>query len=97
MASPRIRKRQLIAIAAISLLVVMLIALTINIITIFRLKARQEELRRKLSEMNLTAEQIDNELQNRSNPDYIEKYAREKLGLTQDGEKVFKPKKASDN
>ena len=75
----------------------MLIALTINIITIFRLKARQEELRKKLTELDLAAEQINNELQSRSNPDYIEKYAREKLGLTQDGEKVFTPKDAGGN
>ncbi|HEY8444195.1 MAG TPA: septum formation initiator family protein [Clostridia bacterium] len=90
--SSKERKRQLITIAAVSLLAIMLIALTINIITIFRLKARQEELRRRLAELNITAERLDNELQNRSDPYYIKKYAREKLGLTEDGEKVYIPK-----
>jgi cell division protein FtsB len=90
--SARERKRQLMTIAAISLLVIMLIALTVNIITIFRLKARQEELRRQLSELNVKTEHIDNELQNRSDLEYIKKYAREKLGLTEDGEKVYIPK-----
>ncbi|HEY8419813.1 MAG TPA: septum formation initiator family protein [Clostridia bacterium] len=93
--SAKERKRQFVTIAAISLLVIMLIALTVNIITIFRLKARQEELRRRLSELNIKAEQIDNELQNRSNSEYIKKYAREKLGLTEDGEKVYIPKNSN--
>ncbi|HEY8389621.1 MAG TPA: septum formation initiator family protein [Clostridia bacterium] len=91
--SAREKKRQLITVAAVSLLVIMLIALTINIITIFRLKARQEELRKKLSELNLLSERIDNELASRLEKDYIEKYAREKLELTEDGEIVFVPKK----
>ncbi|HEY8423500.1 MAG TPA: septum formation initiator family protein [Clostridia bacterium] len=94
MSGSRTRKRQLMTIAAVSLLAIMLIALTINIITIFRLKARQEDLRRKLAELTKQAEIIDNELANRSEPDYIKKYARENLGLTEDGEKVYIPKKS---
>ena len=90
--SMREKKRQLITIAAVGLLVIMLIALTVNVITIFRLKARQEELRKKLDELGLKAEQVDNELASRSDEDCIEKYAREKLGLTEDGEIVYTSK-----
>lgn len=97
MSSSREKKRQLMTIAAMSLLVIMLVALTINIITIFRLKARQEELRKRLSELTIQAEQIDNELNNRSDNDYIKKFARENLGLTEDGEKVFIPQESSNN
>ena len=91
--SVREKRGQLITVAAVCLLIIMLVALTINVVTIFRLKARQEELRKKLSELDLTAERIDNELESRSDKDYIEKYARENLELTEDGEIVYVPKK----
>lgn len=86
------KKQQLITIAAVTLLAVMLIALLINCITIIRLKARQEDLRRQLSELNLMSEVVDDELAYRSNEEYLEKYAREKLEMTEDGEKVFLPR-----
>jgi cell division protein FtsB len=89
--SVREKRRQLITVAAVCLLIIMLIALTVNVITIFRLKARQEELRKRLNELSLTAERVDNELDSRSNKEYIEKYARENLKLTEDGEIVYVP------
>lgn len=84
-------KRQLINVGAVVLIAIMLIVLTINIITIIKLKARQEELLKNLDTLSHKQEQINIELNNASTDAYLKQYARENLGLTEEGEKVFVP------
>ena len=85
------KRKQLATIAAFSLLCVMLIALIITLISIASLKSRRQELLQKLLEIEQAQEQAEAELEFRKSPDYIEKYAREKLNMIEKNEKVYEP------
>ncbi len=53
-------------------------------------KSRQiEQLQGEIEQANAQAEHLEQELENLNDPEYLEKIAREKLGLVRPNERVF--------
>lgn len=48
-----------------------------------------ESLKQQISDENLKQDQLNKELENVKDPEYLEKIAREKLGLVKANERVF--------
>jgi len=53
-------------------------------------KHQVKEIEKKLKELRLESERLKEEEKNTENPFYLEKLAREKLGLAKKGEIVYK-------
>lgn len=56
-----------------------------------------EELENKISEAQKESEDLKNQVDNLNNPEYIEKVARERLGLIRPNERIFVDSNKSEN
>ncbi len=74
--------------AAFSIFVVVNIAIQLN--TYVALKAQKEDLESQIEEENRKKEEYNNQMEYYSTDEYIEKIAREQLGLVMPDEIVFK-------
>lgn len=61
-----------------------------NLLTLWRLHSKQQQLQSQIAEQKVQAEQLNNEIQKlRDDPDHIEKLAREQFKMGRKGEKVY--------
>lgn len=66
-------------------------------LSISRQNKRIEELQNRVSEAQQQAESLKSEVDNLNNPEYIERIAREQLGLVRPNERVFVDSNKSEN
>ena len=77
-----------IILLALSVCVVVNVAIQLN--TYVALKAQKEDLEKQIEEENKKKEEYNNQMEYYSTDEYIEKIAREQLGLVMPDEIVFK-------
>lgn len=75
----------LLALAVLMVLAVSIVPRVQNILT---LSARRDQLEQTKAEMQLHNEQLNQNKMELSSPDTLERIARERLGMTKEGEKV---------
>lgn len=90
----RERRRRVMLVAAVSLVVLYLLASFIfgemGVIKYFRMKAQYNRLTREIGILGSENAKLGNEVRMlRTDPDYIERVARDKLGLARPGEIVY--------
>jgi len=55
----------------------------------YRLRLEIESLRREIAAIELRNKQLEDEIENWQSPEYVERVAREELGLVKPGERVY--------
>lgn len=80
---------QLTVIGLAAVLVLMITALLLCLVTFTKLKSRAQALEAELVRLEQLSRRQSAELENKGDPDYITKYARENLDLIEDGEEQF--------
>lgn len=91
------RKRLILYIVIGFALVYFIATLITQQLSISRQNRRIEELQSRVSEAQQQAESLKNEVDNLNNPEYIERIAREQLGLVRPNERVFVDSNKSEN
>ncbi len=88
----RLKKNvQIITVVAVVLVVVLaLIAVTL-LVQQSQLKSMKSRLQAELDALDRTASSLEEEQAYRNSLEYVEKYAREQLGLVKAGEKIWRP------
>lgn len=77
---------QVSVIAAVSLLLVLLVTIIVQCAVRANLSSRERMLQKQLDSYRNEASSIEDDIEYRKTQEYIEKYARETLGLVKDGE-----------
>lgn len=76
---------------AVILIVVLLAVLLLQTVQINVLEERRERLQLKIDELEQSRQTLEEELEHRQTEAFIEKYARENLGMIKKGEILFTP------
>lgn len=82
---------QLKVIGLVAILTFMIVALILCFVAMLSLNSRAAELKSELAELERLKVSQKSELDRKGESEYIKKYARENLGLQEEGEERFAP------